>query len=144
MVLDSILQLVFNCYSYCDECMSDNTAMHHNTSQYLWPKNGYISNCSFQCIQLKSQLDRNCMSFGHNRWSSCTYKFTTHNSQSHHCHQCILDFHYNDQKIWYTVYCCTEMLHCCKWLKKMVKVHTSDRTMCSLLYFSYLLQIVCN
>ena len=35
----------------------------------------------------------------------------TYYIQSHHCHQCILESHHNDQKIECIVHYCTGMLH---------------------------------
>ena len=43
----------------------------------------------------------------------------THHSQPHRFHQYILELHYNDQKIRYTVHFCTGKLHCCKSLKSL-------------------------
>ena len=59
----------------------------------------------------------------------------TYHIQSHHCHQCILESHYNDQKTRYIVHCCTGMLHCCNWLKRICQSsHIRENQFTSILY----------
>ena len=69
-----------------------------------------------QCLGISSTLlQKSRMATFIHSFNSCNCNgpswMETYYIQSHHCHQYILESHYNDQKIVCIVHCCTGMLH---------------------------------